>query len=142
MTWTATPTSDPVNTGSGWLITAVLSDGVSEKFSANIVVAVLEDEAVKQVWRNEANKRSAANASAGKLSFVIGQPVDLTPPVPVVIEPTPEQKARSEFFIGIAKLDELQRWAARGLIGADDKRIADLQVVLRAQLLDSYIGTQ
>lgn len=120
---------------SGWRYTITYTDGNS-KFRTEYKATSLGDEVIKQTARNEIERLETVVTSIGKVSIQEGSVIDLTPAV--VVKPTAEQKAQSDFFIGYGEYLGLNRAAAAGFIAADDPRIAAARNALVWS--DDYIG--
>lgn len=132
MTWRAI--LGKVSEGTGWRrVTIVYTDDVSQKVAKDYQVAVLTDEFVKNVARQEIARLDEVALGGGKLTIGEGEDIDLTPPV--VVPPKPDPSAA--FFVAYYELQALRRGEAAGL-PVDSARMADLLATCREEYLPEY----
>lgn len=129
---------DAVQRDGRWAYSIVFTDG-QQKVLKEYVSDVLTDAIIKQTAIDEVARLGQVAVDAGKLLIRPGAVIDLTPDVPIVPTPTPEELAQAAFFVALRGFEGAQRAVALGLIDVADKRVTDAKAALQAAWLDSYL---
>lgn len=132
--WTATLV-DSLQ-GDPWTYRFILSDG-THKAETSLRGNNLSNADLEQFCRSEAARLDAAVAPQ-KVTYRLGDQIDLAPPV--AVQPAPTDTARVQFLSDWNSLQALNRAVAAGFVQANDQRIAPLQSNISKNWLDSYVG--
>lgn len=98
-------------------------------YSIRYQATIVTDDVIKQSARSEIAKQESAEAATGKVTLEVGKPLDLSLP-----SPTAAEIESAEWNTKRMELRGLVDAARDGLIDANDKRITDLQLLLRGAL--------
>lgn len=136
MSWSATLVD--VQQGDRWYYRIVYTDGM-HKTDVTYPVDNISDATVQATARSEVARLSQVTGSVGKLSIQVGQQIDLTPPVEVVVPSDPAQLARQQYNVAVQTYRVLLDQTALGL-PVDPAATAAAQKSVQALWLDNYAG--